>query len=350
MHNLLLLLGTTIGAGIFTLPITLAKSGFLIYFFLLALLAWIMAKVNWFYKEVIGTVKERHQLGGYVRQILGPGWALAATVLLLFSTVGALLAYLILAGNFISAVTPLNSTQASWAFYFLVFLLLYFGGRRLEVLDIFVTVVKLLLLCLVIIITFSLNEATTAVSLQLNQMHFKEVLIAYGSVLFALTGYSIVPELRRDKTEKKAISLAQAVVALFYFLFALSLLRFVQNGEFAINNNFQRVVFNITGIFTVLTPYLMLSWVGYDVFDKDLGFPKKEALILILILPLLFYLIGFHDFLAVISISGGVFLGIIGFLIAKMYRKKFPTKNKLLVRVIQLIFIAGAVAEIATLF
>lgn len=350
MHNSFLLLGTIIGAGIFSLPVALSQSSFWLFAGFTIILAVVMAKVNWFYRQIVNGVKERHQLGGYVRRILGKKWSFVSIILLLFSTVGALLAYLILAGQFLAAIMPLTAVQGSWLFYGLMFLLLYFGGRHLEALDVFMTVVKVMLLAVVILFTFDLAHFSQSLSFVSPNLSLKTVLLTYGSVLFALTGYSIVPELRKDNTEKKAINLAQIISAVFYLLFSINLLFYVQNNQFAFQPGLIMVLFNLTGFFSVLTPYLMLSWVSYDLFDKDLGFPKKEALLLTLVLPLLFYLMGMHDFLTVISVSGGVFLGGIAILISQMYKIRFPQQQTWLIRIIQLFFGLGAVAEILTLF
>ena len=350
MHNLFLLLGTIIGAGIFSLPIALSKTSFWLFLGFTMILAMVMAKINWFYRQIVNGAKERHQLGGYVRQILGKKWSFVAILFLLFSTVGALLAYLILAGQFLAAITPLSEVQGTWFFYVLMFLLLYFGGRHLEALDVFMTVIKVVLLFVVILITFDLDLFSQSLAFTSAQLSLKTALIAYGSVLFALTGYSIVPELKKDGTEKKAINLAQVISAGFYLLFSLNLLSFVNNSQFQFEPGLTMILFNLTGFFSVLTPYLMLSWVSYDLFDKDLGFAKKEALLLTLILPLLFYLMGLHDFLTVISVSGGVFLGGIAILIAQMYKTKFPGKQTWLINLIQIFFGLGALAEVASLF
>ena len=350
MHNLFLLLGTIIGAGIFSLPIALSKSSFLVFAILTVLLAYIMAKVNWFYRQIVTSTKERHQLGGYVAKILGPKWSFVAIIFLLLSTVGALLAYLILAGQFISAITPLTTVQGSWLFYGAMFLMLYFGGRHLEALDIFMTVVKVTLLTVVIVVTFSWSGILNSLSYISSAFNLKNVLLAYGSVLFALTGYSIVPELKNLPGQKRSINLAQIISAGFYLLFGLNLMFYVKDSRFVFEPGITMILFNLTGFFAVLTPYLMLSWVCYDLFDKDLGFAKKEALLMTLILPLLFYLMGMHDFMTVISVSGGVFLGGIAILIAQMYKTKFPGQQTLLVNSIQLVFGLGALAEIVSLF
>jgi len=349
MRNLFLLLGTIIGAGIFSLPISLGRTGTIIFLGLTLSLGYLLGQVNWFYHQVIEKVKDRHQLPGYVRKILGERASFVATICLLFSTLGALLAYLILSGEFISNITPLSNTQGSWLFYIAVALMLFFGGRHLEVLDVFMTIVKVLILGIVILFTFDPGVFKTSLTFFPTELGFKNLLLAYGAILFALTGYSIVPELKKDGDVRHSINWAQLISVFIYVFFALNLFPFVQGDSFALGNPLHSFLFNLAGVFGVLTPYLMLSWVSYDLLDKDLGFPKKEALILTLVAPLLLFLIGMHDFMAVLSVSGGVFLGVIAILIAQMYAKKFPGKNTWLIRIIQVVFALGAVAEVVSL-
>jgi tyrosine-specific transport protein len=349
MRNLFLLLGTIIGAGMFSLPISLGRTGTLIFLLFTLALSYLLGKVNWFYHQVIEKVKDRHQLPGYVKKILGERASFVATISLLFSTFGALLAYLILSGQFISKIAPLSATQGSWLFYTLMFLLLFFGGRHLEVLDVFITIAKLLILGVVIVFTFNPTVLSASLRLFPAELGFKSLLLAYGAILFALTGYSIVPELKKEGSIRQSINWAQIISVVIYVFFAFNFLPFISGDGFWLSNPLHSFLFNLAGIFGVLTPYLMLSWVSYDLLDKDLGFPKKEALILTLVAPLLLYLLGLNDFMAVLSVSGGVFLGMIAILIAQMYAKVFPGKNSWLIRLIQVVFALGVVAEVASL-
>jgi len=227
--------------------------------------------------------------------------------------------------------------------------MLFFGGRHLEVLDVFMTIVKVLILGVVILFTFDPGVFKTSLAFFPPQLGFKNLLLAYGAVLFALTGYSIVPELKKDGDIRRSINWAQLVSMGIYVFFALNLFPYVVGDGFLLKNPLHSFLFNLAGVFGVLTPYLMLSWVSYDLLDKDLGFPKKEALVLTLAVPILLFLVGMHDFMAVLSVSGGVFLGVIAIIIARMYEKKFPGQNSWLTKVIQVVFALGALAEVVSL-
>ena len=351
MINIFLLLGTVIGAGIFSLPIALQSIGFLLYLVLILIIAYFMANINYFYRQVVERIQERHQLPGYTRLILGKRYGVLATFLLLFSVFGALVAYLILSGQFLSALIPISPMQGSWLFYLVVVGLLFFTGKSLEIFDVYLTVVKALLLFAVIVVSFFVFQMPSngLGTVFFDSSSISASLVAYGSILFALTGYSIVPELKKQKQIKKSIFSAQIIIALIYLLFALGVSPYFKNQQFVFPNQILHYLFNLAGFFCVLTPYLMLSWVVYDLFNKDLKFKKKDSLLLTVVIPMLLFLFGVQNFMNVIAITGGLFLGGIAILISQMYQKKFPGKHVFINRLIQVVFLLGIVAELVGL-
>ncbi len=337
-----MLLGMIIGAGLFSLPIALRDAGVPLFLGLVTVLAYFMAKVNGFYREIVDHTSDRHQLPGYVKMVLGRHWATLSASLLLFSTFGALIAYLILSGNFMSQIAPVSPFTGSMIFYGTAFVFLFFAGKSLESWDVFFTFLKMVLLVIVIAVALLSLDAPRALA---NVLPAKP-LIAYGSVLFALTGFSIVPELKKDKGIKRSIYAAKIIASLVYLMFAFSLVMFLEGDKYVFNNAALTLLFNLAGVFSVFTPYLMLSWVAYDLFNKDLLFGKKESLLLSLAVPFFFFIIGVNDFMTVISVTGGVFLGGIVVIICRMYQKKFPGQNTLFINLIQAVFFLGVVAEI----
>lgn len=338
--NVFLLLGTIIGAGIFSLPIALKSAGWLVFIILLLVLAFISIKINAYYRKVVESVEDRHQLMGYVQLILGNRWKYLAIFLHLFSIFGALLAYLIIAGDFLSELNIQTPEVNSFLFFLVAACLLLFAGRFLESLDVVFTVAKVILL-LVLIVISATNLSKIDVPIVGSEPFF-----AYGAILFAQSGFSIIPELKPDKKINLSISSSQTLVLLIYLFFGFGLAGFLKGQSYTFAETWQKFVFNLSGVFAVFTPYLMLSWTGYDTFNKDLNFVKKDALILVTIIPLLLFLFGFKSFMAVVSLTGGVSLGGIGILICRMYDRKFKNKESWLIILIQIIFLFGILAEL----
>ncbi|HLF67181.1 MAG TPA: aromatic amino acid transport family protein, partial [Gammaproteobacteria bacterium] len=66
------LVGGTIGVGVYGLPFTFQKSGFLVGLLFLVGIGGLMLLTSLLYGEVVLRTHERHQLIGYTRKYLGP--------------------------------------------------------------------------------------------------------------------------------------------------------------------------------------------------------------------------------------------------------------------------------------
>lgn len=346
-ENVILSFGGIVGAGIFSLPFALKQGGSVVFCLLLLVVSVLMFYVNKMYRQVIEAQEGRHQLVGYVSNILGARMGLLVLLLDLFSLFGALLAYLIIGGEFLSKITLGNSDIMSFLFFGVASLLLLFAGKILKSLDIFFTILKGILLV-----------GITAIGLYVIGSHgFPAIalvgdkpFVAYGAILFACTGFSIIPELRKDRRIHQSLLFGQLFVAILYATFALALVGLVRGDNFNGLSGFSQTIFNLAGVSTVFAPYLILSWVVYDIFNKDLVIAKKDSLILVVTIPLFLYLLGIHSFSAVISVSGGVFIGGIAIIISRMYMKRFPGKNVLWNYLIQGVFIIGIIIEALQFF
>lgn len=337
MSNILLLLGTIIGAGIFSLSAALKEAGALYFVGLLFCLSYLLGNINWYYHQIIESVKSKHQLPGYVQIILGKKAATLATCLLLFSTLGALLAYLIIGGTFMANALGVPANTGSMIFYAVVFSLVLLTGKKLLALDNIFVAIKIFLLVFIIMIGF-VNKTWLYDTVPLIG-HYPWAV--YGAILFSLTGFSIIPELKKDSHVLKSISISQGLVAVLYLLFAVSLYPFLSSGTVLIHN----IWFDITGVFAILTPYLMLTLVGYDLLTKDLHISKRVSQFFMLLIPFVLFALGFQSFIQVISFTGGVFFGGIALLITRMYQKRFPGKHSVIVSLIQIVFGLGILVE-----
>ena len=174
--------------------------------------------------------------------------------------------------------------------------------------------------------------------------------VGYGTILFALSGFSIVPELKKDEKLRFTMYAAQFLIVVLYVLFAFANAPLLAGSVISFPFTIQKILLNITGVFAVLTPYLMLSWVGYDLLNKDMGLDRRSSLVVTTFIPLLLFLLGLQNFSKIIGLTGGVFLGGIAILIARMYEKLRPGQNSLLVKVVQGVLFLGVVAEIIVFF
>lgn len=338
-HNMFLLIGTIVGAGIFSLPVALKQAGSVYFIGLMIGLTFLLGSVNILYREIVDSYREKHQLPGYAHKILGKTAARIATLLLFFSTAGALLAYLIIGGTFAAGILETSAVGGSVVFYAGVVLLVLNAGSHLEVFDIAFSVIKMVLIALLIGVAFASPVHFPLHTIPLFGNH---PALAYGSILFALTGVSIMPELTKSRDIPQSVWYASSLILAVCTLFAFGYYGFITESGAVMRDP----LFDLTGVFIILTPYLMLSWVAYDLLRKDLGVSHTSSLLITHGLPAVLFLLGLQSFTEVLSLTGGVFLGAIAVLITIMYRTKFPGKHTALITAIQAVFVVGMVLEI----
>ncbi len=345
LRNFLIIIGAAVGAGIFALPQTLIAAGFVPFALLLIGLAISMGWVNYAYYQVVQRIPGRHQLPGYVLHTLGKRWSIVASVLLLGSTMGALLAYLSLGGQFVANFTQLPAAAGSLVFFLAVYIPFLAMGRSLELWDYLFSATKILLFAVLIIAgVFVLLQGTKPTPFTL---FAPRAIGAFGPILFSLTSFSIIPELKRvPRGVNKTLIQAQLFMVVLYLLFACAYAGIIaDNGAVHASGWLLRLI-DGAGLISVYTPSLLFSWVGYDLFTKDLGFNSFSAKGLVAALPLLLFVLGITQFSLIVGITGGVFLGAIGIMIMYMYDRLFPGEHALAVRLLQALFFFGICLEL----
>lgn len=322
LFNFLLLTGTIIGAGIFSLPFIFQKLSFF-YPVLLFILTIISIYLSFTYLKIIKSIKEKHQLPGYLAKTLGVKWGRVSSFLLLFSTGGALLAYLILGGQFVGNI---------WTYYLIAAGLFLLKPQLMEQSSNLLTTILFLALIFLIILGVSPIKFSAAIFTP------KTLLEGYGAILFALTGFSVLPELDyKQKNIKLTILLSYFVIFILYLFFGILV------------KPTQSLLFNLVGFLAITTSYLPLSLVFEDTLIKDLKLKYLPAKLVTLFLPLVLYSLGLHNFLAVLAFTGAVFLGSLAVLIFYGYLKIKKTKGvaeTLIIFAASAFFLLGLLGEV----
>ena len=114
--------GTIIGVGLFGLPYVTEKIGFLPIIFYFLFLGFVAIIIHLIFGEVILRTKGQHRLPGYAEIYLGKRWKIFSSISGIIGISGALLAYIIVGGKFLSdLIQPyLGGPEV-------MYLLLYFG-------------------------------------------------------------------------------------------------------------------------------------------------------------------------------------------------------------------------------
>ncbi|MGB9847690.1 MAG: aromatic amino acid transport family protein [Minisyncoccia bacterium] len=373
-----ILAGTILGAGIFSLPYIFSQSGSLIFLFYLALATIICTITHLIFGESLLRTKEEHRFIGLAEIYLGP-WAKKLVTLTTFISVGGcLLAYLILGGQFIYNFFNIIGHPIDLN---LAVLLLWFLGSLGVVLGIkFISIGEAMgaILILVLIFTFFIFGIPHLNLSQIPLINFKEFFLPYGVLLFALSGGSAVPEIfnyfrKKSLTPheinfKKPIILGSIAPAFLYLIFVLGAIGILGAHniswdvvpQLVAKNPILGMATDLLGLVLIITSYFILAFNFKNSLILDLKLQPKIAWLIPVVLPLLLYQLGIHNFIKVIGFLGAFILGIeslLNFLIHKKAQTKGNQTPPYLIKIpsaLRIILIAllvfGAIFEIVNNF
>lgn len=364
--------GTTIGAGVFSLPFMAAKSGFFPYLVLLISVAILLSISNLMYGEITLRTKKEARLIGYAEKYLG-GWGRSVAAISTFlSFYASLLVYMILGGMFLHniffSVLGGDVFWYSMALFSFVAIAIYFDLHIFSAIELWMTGVLLLV---VLVIIFKCGFYIDVQNLY--TIHWGGIFLPLGTVLFSLSSMSSISELehilgKHKSRLKDVIITAMILCVMVYALFVLAILgvsgAFTSEEAFAGLGNFMSSS-NVAiwgaffGFLAVITSYLTTGFSLRQVFIYDYKYSKQKAWLLTCIIPLGLFLGGLRNFVSIVAFAGGVTSGICGILVALMFYKakkegdvnpefsfNFP---KILSSVIILIYLWGMIYQIFTL-
>jgi len=357
------LTGTIVGAGILGLPYIFAKSGWLTGLFWLIMLGAVMLFVNLSLGEITLRTKGKHQLSGYAKKYLGNWGRYIMFVAVMFGIYSALLAYLIGEGESLSRLLPgnINPIFLGIFFWIIMTLLLREGLRGLKRIETW-GVIGVIIIVLTIFFRF-LPQIDASNLMTFNQSYLT---LPIGVVMFALLGFSSIPELRQEikgqeKLFKRAIIIGSLIPITLYILFTAVFVGILGKEVTEIATLSFGPIITILGIFTMFTAYLVLSFSIKDTFKFDIKSTPGVNFIFTSFIPLVIYIIvstyDLFSFASILGIGGvisGGLTGIMVILIGKRAKKHKRNKNDPeiqmpinwpIIIILSIIFIAGIVLE-----
>lgn len=350
--------GTIIGAGLFALPYITLKLGFWVILGYFLVLGSFITLIHLFFGELALKTPDFKRLPGFAKIYLGRKGEMIAYASTIFSIFGALLAYLILGGEFLTELLqPAFGGEVLYytLFYFAVTALVIFHGTK--------AVAKvefwgfILFLVILFAIFFQGKTFITAGNL-FNTPDWSLLFLPYGVILFSLWGATLVPEVEEILGEKKkaiskVIPIAILIPALVYLFFIYLVLGITgpQTTESALTG-LKAVLGDdivslalIFGLLTTFTSFITLGLTLKKVFWYDLKLKRVASWAITCFLPLILYLAGIKSFIAVIGVVGGIMLAVDGILILLMYKKLRP-ERKVLVYPLILLLLGGIIYSI----
>lgn len=328
-----LLVGSTVGAGIFALPFVISKSGFFIGLAYLVIITLVSLYVNLVYGETILSTLGKHQFPAYVNKYLGRNWRLVALITLFVQFYGALAAYMIEVGNLLSVIFgPIfGGSELTYAILFFVVMsaALFYGLKAVSVIE------QLLVLSIIVLVVIFCVIAVPLVNPEhFLTYNFSYALLPYGVVLFAFGGAGAIVDMseivKKHKRDLKiTITIGTVVPFILYTAFVLAVV-----GITGVNTTESSVVGlgevlgpaalyvgSIFGVLSMSTSFLLLGLILREVYQYDLFWKPVHAWLAAVIPPLLILLLGLFSFVEILGVTGAITGGITGVIFIKMHEK-----------------------------
>lgn len=331
------LIGTAVGAGVFGLPYVTAKAGFFPALILLVILGAIMTLLALMYGEVTLRTNDKGRLVGYCEKYIGKNGKRAAALITLFALYANTLAYMIIGGTFLNALLSGyfggNEFIYGLAMFALISIGIYVNLKIVSVIELLMVV--FLLVAMTGIFAKGITFVDTGNLLTNNPSQF---FLPFGVILFSLSFISAVPQLehimkKRQKKIKSAIVASGIAIVVAYALFMalivgvsgsattpetfFGLSQFIKNGIITLGLTF--------GVFAVATSYLIIGINLKEIFWYDYHLSKNKSWALACFVPVIIFVLGLRDFIAVINFTGGVAGGFVGILIIIIFHKAKKT-------------------------
>ena len=359
---------TIIGAGIFGLPYVFYKAGFVAGLFYLFLFTAVFIIIHLMYADVISRTDNLHLFAGYAKIYLGETgkWLAALTSIVGMTLI--LTAYLILAGKFVGLIFPsLSPTYSMLIFWALASIPIFWGVQRLALSEFWITlcIVSIVFLIFFYGIGFTQNTSTVWAA------DFAYLFLPYGVVLFSLSGRSAIPAVihyfqknnELAKKAKQAIILGTALPALIYIIFAIGIINISGTvSEDSLSGLMQNLPLWLTwalGLLGIISIWSTYATLGRDIrksLEADFNFRIGWwPGITVSLLPLLIYLAGLRNFFQLISLVGGIFIGLESLFIVLIWQqaRKINPHKALLKKIpalvpylLLIVFILGIILEI----
>lgn len=355
-----LLAGTIIGAGVFGLPYLFEKSGVIVGLLYLTAFGIIFSLMHLMYAEIIINTKENHRFVGYTKIYLGKWEALLATLTSVVGILLSLTAYLILSISFFNLISPDSPDIYKLSLFWLLGSLAIFWEINHLVFAEFLITIGIVGI-IIALAGYGLIGAEPLISFSF--IAPRNLLIPYGAVLFSLSGRVAIPALvgyfRRNRLPfnglKPAVFFGTLAPALIYFIFVVGILSLSETvSEDSISGIIGRLpklllwLLGVLGILALWSTYIVLGRDLKKSLNYDFNIPPLLAGLAAIITPLVLYFGGVRDFLTLIGIIGGVFIGLEGIFIVFMKQKISPL-NRPLAYALIFVFAGGIVYELVKL-
>jgi len=341
LHATALLVGTMVGVGIFGIPFAFAKAGFWVGVAWLAGLALVTVTYDLAFAELTLSTQGVHHIPGYASIWLGP-WARRLSLIgLMLSGYGTLLAYMIVAGEFLHNILSqyIAVNPDLYSILFAAVWSIFIVARLRTVAAIDLAVAAMFGATVLLITALGIRHIDWGNLQGLTSVYW---FLPYGVVMFALSGANAIPLQRqllagREKLLRPVIITAVVFVTLLYLIFALVVVGVsgdvtspdALGGLYDILGNGVVILGSLFGIMTISTSFLMMGTTLFETFHVDYRLRAASAWLLVAVPPVIFFASGLRNFIDVIGLIGAVAVGLLAIVILASYvkAKKFALRK-----------------------
>lgn len=319
--------GMIIGVGIFGVPYVASKYGLDTVLFWIVILGGVSLTLSLFYGQIVMHTPGRHRLAGYVSRYFGKNWKRPILILDILRSWGLQIAYLIVGGTFLCAL--LKPYFGGDVFFYSVILfacvalVTFFGTRMLGQVEFLMT--GFLVLAMFAVSFKGLAHFNIQNFILGNANNF---FAPYGVVMVALSGVAAIPELwdithRKPRVFQASIIVGTLIPVLVTALFALGVV-----GASGINTSKEAIMGleislgpnivmlgALAGFLAVITSYFVIALYLQETLRYDFLVKHTPAWFFATAIPLVLFVVGMQDFIAIVDIVGSIFMGLEGLLI-----------------------------------
>jgi len=336
------LVGTIIGAGVFTLPKVAQQSGLLITVLWLVIVLILVIYLHLAFGEIVLRTEKDFRLPGYAGYYLGTPARRLMLLTTFFTFSFSLLIYLLLGSQFLniilSSFVPANLLPSGFLVIFLwLFLSLIILSKKNRVSKVNLILSFFLLLLFFFIAFYSLPH------FHLTNINFFNIsqkwgwLIPYGVIFYALNGMVAVPEAARilerkrapKESLKKIITIGILISAFCYLLFMVTVVGTTGSsttveaimGLKTVLGKGIVVAGAILGFLAVITSYLIFAVYIKNSFTNDFHWSPFISNFIVIGGPLILYFSHFANVIKLISFMGGMLGGFEGIMLVLVLRR-----------------------------
>lgn len=362
--------GGMIGVGFLALPYIATQVGIWLMLAYFVLVTFIIVVLTSVFCKISLKTPDFKRIPGFAEYYLGKWGKIVALSSMFFTGIGVLLVYLLVGSNFLfNAFSPFFSGKIlSYAliYFLLASVIIFFDIKAISRVELGVLVLLFLILIFVFVKSFFQIDIDN-IFLTPENLGVKNMFLPYGALLFSLWGVGLMPEveemLRARRVSSgsvenhksklsKIVVFSVLMVAVFYFLFMVFVLGIAgksvdQTALTSLSNilggGLSQIILFMGAVVT-FTAFIAQGIIFKKILMYDLKIKSWQAFVITCFTPFVLFLLGFNSFVPIISLIGGVFLGITGFLILLMYKK--IKGSKFIIYPLSIVFLLGIIYEI----